>query len=196
MWLKRGTSSLWSIPSWPDVSPEGVVGKMTVLLMISTRARGVGGIWECSSGLLGSLLTGTTGVAAWGGRAVRVASAGAADTSRARSWRIWTLINWTEDTINTCHVLTIPDYFLDRLSLLCDLDDLYLNICKIPFVECHTEHKSVHSMAVGQTLSQVKGSDWSKSGGGTFEQENPWNIKITYPWSNRLWLPHYLALLM
>ena len=56
----------------PEVSPEAVVGKMTVRLLISNRL-----VW----GLTGS----ARGVAAWGGKAERLLSTGAMDTSKARS---------------------------------------------------------------------------------------------------------------
>lgn len=73
---------------------------MMVLLPISTRAWGASGVCGGSEVLAASRATGSTGVAAWGASADRVVSAGAADTSRARSLRIWTLISWTSKKEN------------------------------------------------------------------------------------------------
>ena len=80
-------------PFRPELSPEGVAGKTTVLLPSSNRAWGLcgrSGGWE--AWLWGRTRDGR-GVAAWGARADRLLSAGAGDTSRARSRRICTLMN-------------------------------------------------------------------------------------------------------
>lgn len=48
----------------PDIWPECVAGKTMVLLLISTRAGADWGVCGGTGLVLGSLLTGTTGVAA------------------------------------------------------------------------------------------------------------------------------------
>lgn len=77
----------------PDISPGCVGGKTMVLLLISTRAGGDCGVCGGTGFVVASLLTGSTGVAACGSRADRLVFAGAAETSRARSGRIWTFMN-------------------------------------------------------------------------------------------------------
>lgn len=83
----------------PDVWPETVGGKKTVLLATSTRAGGAGGVCGDMEDLVASLVADSSGLAAWAGSADRVASAGDADTSRAKSWRIWTLMNWGSERV-------------------------------------------------------------------------------------------------
>lgn len=124
----------------PDVSPESVTGKTMVLLLISTRAWGACGVcWF----LVASLVTDSIGVATWGGRADRVVSAGAADTSRARSRRIWTLINWPSSH-GVCH-----HFSSSELKTTCMLRVCMFSVFS-PSVARHTGHKSVHSTAVEQ----------------------------------------------
>lgn len=84
-------------PILPDVWPETVGGKKTVLLATSTRAGGAAGVSGGKEELVDSLVADSSGLAACADSADNVASAGAADTSRAKSWRIWTLMNWGQE---------------------------------------------------------------------------------------------------
>lgn len=82
----------WQVLYLPDDSPEAVGGKTSVRFLISTWG------WVL---LLWGFCPGTVGVSAWGGSGHKERSMAqlVAETSMARSCRIWTLIDFRERDI-------------------------------------------------------------------------------------------------
>lgn len=111
----------WQVLSSPDDSPETVEGKTSVRFLISTWG------WVL---LPSGFCPGTVGVSAWGGSGHKERSMAqlVAETSMARSCRIWTLMDFRERHKDGCYRKSSTMMFNFHLLSICIQYRIYLSL--------------------------------------------------------------------